>query len=128
VQTAYRDENELTYEPKVTIPRGRVRCTQFPFVLLTSNAEREFPPAFLRRCLRLDIKQPDDERLRQIVATQLDPQLAKDAEGLIQQFHNKREKEDGDRATDQLLNAVYLITQEKAPETLVDQLFLPLDK
>ena len=40
------------------IHRGHVRCRAFPLVLLTSNGEREFPPAFLRRCLRLDLKQP----------------------------------------------------------------------
>ena len=35
--------------------RGRVRCRAFPFVVLTSNGEREFPPAFLRRCVRLKL-------------------------------------------------------------------------
>lgn len=128
VQTAYRDDSEPTYQQTVTIPKGRVRCRQFPFVILTSNAEREFPPAFLRRCLRLDIQPPDVDRLRQIVATQLDGQLAKDAESLIQDFYNRRESGEGDRTTDQLLNAVYLITQEKAPAALIEHLFRPLDK
>jgi MoxR-like ATPase len=99
VQTAYRDETEPTYQPTADIKDGRVRCKQFPFVILTSNAEREFPPAFLRRCLRLDIQQPDPERLRQIVATQLDEQLAEEAKELIQEFYKKRESGGGDRAT-----------------------------
>lgn len=128
VQTAYRDKNEPTYQPTATINDGRVRCQQFPFVILTSNAEREFPPAFLRRCLRLDIQQPDSDRLRQIVATQLDEPLAEQAKDLIQDFYRKRESGGGDRATDQLLNAVYLVTQQKAPEGLIDQLFRPLDQ
>ncbi|MGJ3246009.1 MAG: AAA family ATPase [Elainellaceae cyanobacterium] len=128
VQTAYRDESEPAYQPTADIQGGRVRCKQFPFVVLTSNAEREFPPAFLRRCLRLDIQQPDPDRLRQIVATQLDEQLAEAAKDLIQEFYKKRESGGGDRATDQLLNAVYLITQEKAPAGLVEKLFRPLDK
>ncbi|MFM7424039.1 MAG: AAA family ATPase [Elainella sp.] len=132
VQTAYRDENEPNYRPTATIERGRVRCQQFPFVILTSNDEREFPPAFLRRCLRLDIQQPDLERLRQIVATQLAPDLAEQAEALIQAFFDKRREDSHDRATDQLLNAVYLITKEKAPEELTErllqQLFRPLDQ
>lgn len=128
VQTAYRDEQEPTYQKTVTIEGGRVRCKQFPFVILTSNAEREFPPAFLRRCLRLDIQQPDPDRLRQIVATQLDAKLAEEAKDLIEEFYKKRESGSGDRATDQLLNAVYLITQEKAPDGLIDKLFRPLDK
>jgi MoxR-like ATPase len=128
VQTAYRDEDEPTHEATVKIERGRVRCQQFPFVILTSNAEREFPPAFLRRCLRLDIEQPSEERLRQIVATQLDAKLAEAAKSLIGEFYKRRESGGGDRATDQLLNAVYLITQQKAPEGLIDKLFRPLDK
>ena len=45
--------------------RGRVRCRAFPFIVLTSNGEREFPPAFLRRCVRLDLHQPDDEHLEE---------------------------------------------------------------
>lgn len=128
VQTAYRDDSEATYQPMVEIEAGRVRCQQFPFVILTSNAEREFPPAFLRRCLRLDIQQPSEDRLRQIVETQLNADLAKAAKGLINRFYNERESGTGDRATDQLLNAVYLITQQKAPEGLIDKLFRPLDK
>jgi MoxR-like ATPase len=128
VQTAYRDETEPTYQPTIDIKGGRVQCKQFPFVILTSNAEREFPPAFLRRCLRLDIQQPDSERLRQIVATQLNEELAETAKDLIQEFYKKREIGGGDRATDQLLNAVYLITQEKAPDGLIEKLFRPLDK
>lgn len=128
VQTAYRDDLEATYQPTVEIPSGRVRCQKFPFVILTSNAEREFPPAFLRRCLRLDIQQPNADRLRQIVASQLDETLAEAARGLIDEFYKKRESGNGDRATDQLLNAVYLITQQKAPDGLIEQLFRPLDK
>ena len=44
----------MTSDPDahVEVHRGRVRCRAFPFVVLTSNGEREFPPAFLRRCLR----------------------------------------------------------------------------
>ncbi|MFD5977282.1 AAA family ATPase [Streptomyces bacillaris] len=51
--------------------RGRVRCREFPVVIITSNGEREFPPAFLRRCVRLDLPEPDEERLRDIVAAHI---------------------------------------------------------
>ena len=37
---------------------GRVTCAEFPFVVLTSNSERTFPSAFLRRCVRLEIPRP----------------------------------------------------------------------
>jgi MoxR-like ATPase len=43
-----------TYE----IPDGAVKCHQFPFVVLTSNGEREFPAPFLRRCIQLTIAEP----------------------------------------------------------------------
>ena len=33
--------------------------------------EREFPPAFLRRCLRLEIPNPQEEALKQIVQQHL---------------------------------------------------------
>ena len=129
VQTAYRDDREATYEQTVKIAKGRVRCKQFPFVILTSNGERDFPPAFLRRCLRLDIPQPTVERLQQIVKAQLQQEeLSKEAEDLIQQFFKSREQEGDLLATDQLLNAVYLLVKEKAPEELKKTLFRPLDK
>ena len=44
---------------QVTIEGGRITSGQFPFVVMTSNAEREFPPPFLRRCIRLRIDPPE---------------------------------------------------------------------
>lgn len=118
VKTAYRDRLEPDYpnQETTTIENGFVECTQFPFVIMTSNGEREFPPAFLRRCLRLDMGQPDDDRLRQIVETQLGENLRQQATDLIEDFRKRRDAGDGDLATDQLLNAVFLITQHKAPD------------
>ena len=46
---------------RFTIHDGHVRCAQFPFVVLTSNGERDFPAAFLRRCIRLRMPPPDVE-------------------------------------------------------------------
>ena len=118
VKTAYRDPLEQDYpkQEKTTIENGIVECTQFPLVIMTSNGEREFPPAFLRRCLRLDMGQPNDDRLRQIVGTQLGEDLREQAMDLIEYFRNRRDSGDGDLATDQLLNAVFLMTQHKAPD------------
>ncbi|MFG3025896.1 AAA family ATPase [Streptomyces sp. NPDC048254] len=42
---------------------GIVKCRAFPVVVITSNGEREFPPAFLRRCLRLRMPDPDRPQL-----------------------------------------------------------------
>jgi MoxR-like ATPase len=127
VQTAYTDETETTYKDvKVKIRKGRVRCQAFPFVILTSNGERDFPPPFLRRCLRLNIREPNREELERIITAHLSKKegkkqeiakqadnLLKQADSLIADFLKKREK--GELATDQLLNAVYLVTREHFP-------------
>jgi MoxR-like ATPase len=89
----------------VTVTRGRVRCRAFPFVVLTSNGEREFPPAFLRRCVRLRLRRPDRARLTEIVHAHLDTSAA-EAEPLISRFVERAAG--GELATDQLLNANYL--------------------
>ncbi|GIE32610.1 ATPase AAA [Actinoplanes italicus] len=94
---------------RVTVRDGRVRCREFPFVVMTSNGEREFPPAFLRRCIQLHLAQPDAERLRAIVGAHLGEEALAASEGLITDFLSRREH--GQLATDQLLNAVYLLHQ-----------------
>jgi MoxR-like ATPase len=93
---------------RIPIQHGRVSCHEFPFVILTSNGEREFPPAFLRRCLRLDIPVPDANKLAQIVQARLNPDqhMQETIDKLIHDFLSRRQG--GDIATDQLLNAVYL--------------------
>ena len=51
-------------------PGGRrpmLVCAAFPFILLTSNGDREFPPAFLRRCIQLHLREPSEEQLTQII-------------------------------------------------------------
>ncbi|MER5372049.1 MoxR family ATPase [Streptomyces sp. NPDC002553] len=89
----------------VPVTRGRVRCRAFPFVVLTSNGEREFPPAFLRRCVRLKLRRPDHEQLTEIVRAHLATPPG-EADHLITRFLNRAA--DGELATDQLLNALYL--------------------
>uniref|UniRef100_UPI0006E28DC2 AAA family ATPase n=1 Tax=Streptomyces atriruber TaxID=545121 RepID=UPI0006E28DC2 len=89
----------------VTVEKGRVRCRAFPFVVLTSNGEREFPPAFLRRCVTLRLRQPRDEHLEEIVRAHLGEPDAY-ARGLIARFLERGTG--GELATDQLLNAIYL--------------------
>ncbi|HEX2313225.1 MAG TPA: MoxR family ATPase [Thermomonospora sp.] len=99
---------------------GRVRCRAFPLVVMTSNGEREFPPAFLRRCVTLRLEQPDEGALREIVRAHLGD-LADTSDDLIRLFL-ERENE-GQLATDQLLHAVYL-TQAAARRGPVDRLTL----
>ena len=67
----YDNPASFQYQTKLFIPAdGWVRCptAAFPLVIMTSNGEREFPPAFLRRCLQLDMQLPDEDKLARIVA------------------------------------------------------------
>jgi MoxR-like ATPase len=100
---------------KVMIRGGRVRCSAFPFIVLTSNGERELPPAFLRRCLRLDILVPELDRLRQIVLAHLGESDPATVEAILANFLGRR---DSGRmlATDQLLNAIFLVARSRVPE------------
>ncbi|MGW3766992.1 AAA family ATPase [Actinomadura verrucosospora] len=98
---------------RVPVGRGRVQCTAFPLVVITSNGEREFPPAFLRRCVRLVIEPPSPEELAEIVEAHLGPAASAASADLIREFLDRREQ--GDLATDQLLNAVYLSTTGSRP-------------
>nr|WP_199296616.1 MoxR family ATPase [Leptolyngbya sp. FACHB-711] len=108
-----------TYDgAEAQVTAGLVRCYAFPLIILTSNGERDFPPAFLRRCLRLTIQDPDKSALTEIVRAHLGESVLEKAEPLIAQFVSKRQE--GDLAPDQLLNAVYLVTRKLSP-TETDQ-------
>ncbi|MEV5506649.1 AAA family ATPase [Streptomyces orinoci] len=99
-------------EGRAATERGWVRCAEFPVVVITSNGERDFPPAFLRRCVRLDLPEPDEERLRAIVRAHLgdgagtDTDAVEGLDELVRAFLSRRAS--GELATDQLLNAVFL--------------------
>lgn len=107
-------------QPTVPVKDGYIQCKAFPFVVLTSNGERELPPAFLRRCLRLTINEPDKKSLEQIVRAHLgetvDPQTVST---LIDKFIEKRDKVS--LSTDQLLNAVYIVNNGLREHTSVDK-------
>lgn len=92
---------------RAAITGGRVRAHAFPFILLTSNGERQFPPAFLRRCVRLELGPPSPERLARIVAAHLGEERAQRSVATIERF--LAERADGDLATDQLLNSIHVL-------------------
>jgi MoxR-like ATPase len=103
-------------EDRFTIYDGHVRCTQFPFVVLTSNGERDFPAAFLRRCVRLRMPAPDVELLTDIVTAHLGAAAAAQCDDMIQQFAAKAESTRA-LATDQLMNAIYIVTRAVTPDS-----------
>jgi MoxR-like ATPase len=106
-----------THDPDATvkIPEGRVRCNEFPIVVMTSNREREFPAAFHRRCIRVEMPQPTDVTAFQAMVrehfkhTKRD-KIADDQNVLDEILTFLDETNQQDRATDQLLNALHLLT------------------
>jgi MoxR-like ATPase len=122
-------------EDRIPIIEGRISATTFPFVLLTSNNERDLPPAFFRRCLRLNIPDPDKARLEKIVAAHMgmaDPNKPDGRTELIERYLKKQNN--GQLvATDQLLNALFLVTRGNIPvgperDRMVDALLKELDR
>ena len=98
--------NDLLWEldqMEFHIPETRetVRAKQRPIVIITSNAEKELPDAFLRRCIFHYIAFPDPEMMARIILT----------------HHPDTEQ----RLIDQVLEAFYLIRTvrelQKKPST-----------
>jgi len=102
-----------------TIKDGEVHCVAFPIIIMTSNGERDFPQAFKRRCLRVRMPDPNEDELREIIKAHLTDEYYQQhknkIDGLIKGYVPKT-GETLDLATDQLLNTVYLLTQEVKPE------------
>ncbi|MEU2617481.1 MoxR family ATPase [Streptomyces sp. NPDC007157] len=113
---------------KVRVRDGRVHCRAFPFVVLTSNGEREFPAPLMRRCIHLELGRPDHSRLATFVRAHLGDEAARAGDDLITHFLERSRSEL--LATDQLLNAIYLTDAAAPPsrDRLADLLIQRLDR
>jgi MoxR-like ATPase len=111
---------------KVPLEGGKVLCQSFPMILMTSNDERDFPPAFLRRCLQVKMPQPTEEDLITIVTAHLGEEIGQQVTDLISEFARSRDRETVSLATDQLLNAVFMRTHNAETEDLKALLFTSL--
>lgn len=107
----YREVKVHTADPggSATVEEGKVGCHAFPIIVMTSNGEREFPPAFLRRALRLEVRDPDIEQLAAMVANHMLDPRGEHRERLVQEFVEKSRGAQG-LPVDRLLDAVYLAT------------------
>jgi MoxR-like ATPase len=94
---------------RADVVAGRVACRAFPVVVMTSNGEREFPPAFLRRCVQLEIPDPSVEQLAAMVANHLLDPHGEHRDRLVHEFAAKS-RAAGGLPADRLLEAVYLAT------------------
>ncbi len=115
VNVPYRPRDEQS-PPTIELLNGRVRCVEFPIVLLTSNGERALPGPFLRRCLRLEIRPPDEAKLQKIIRSHFQElankkELPNEVLNLIRRVVDRRNNPTKREyvATDQLMNAVYLV-------------------
>lgn len=99
------------------VVRGKVACTEFPFIVMTSNEERDFPAAFLRRCIRFAMPPPSEDDIRRIVHAHMGMEVP--AAGPIAQMVKGFTDRLGARqslAIDQLLNAVFVLSGSDAPD------------
>lgn len=116
---------------RAPVQGGRVACTAFPFIVLTSNGERDFPAALLRRCIQLELDAPGEEQLVAMVEAHLGREAVDDGGDLIRRFLSR--DPGAVIAADQLLNALYLTQHAPAAERLsrerlAEMLMQPLDR
>ncbi len=105
-----------------------VRARHRPIVIITSNAEKELPDAFLRRCVFHYIAFPDRERMRKIVDVHLPGLPEKLLDNAFQRFYGLR-KLDGIRkkpSTSELVDWLSVLARAGiAPEDLTARFPFP---
>ncbi|MEU2851795.1 MoxR family ATPase [Streptomyces syringium] len=116
---------------RVVVRGGRVRCRAFPFIVITSNGERDFPPALLRRCLPLELGRPTDGRIAALVQAHFGAGEDERNAELIDRFLEGTAQGDLLPA-DQLLNAIFLTQQAGSSaavrQQLAELLMRPIDQ
>ena len=65
-----------------------------PIVIITSNAEKELPDAFLRRCIFHYIEFPDEEKMRDIIKVHYGGIDGKLVDSVCEAFYKLREMDD----------------------------------
>ncbi len=125
---------------RAQIRRGRVQCHAFPIVVMTSNRERDFPAAFHRRCIRVEMPTPTDPAtLLDVVSSHFKKEWGEnawnEAEILKQINAFLDDNSQRDRAIDQLLHALHILGgpeqgkhDAKQTERLQKILFKPLSE
>ena len=103
---------------------GKIECQgDFPIILMTSNGERDFPPAFLRRCISVNISLPDNKEEQVKLLTKMvlghfddntfideaDNKLKERLTDLVSIFVDLKVDDGILLSNDQLLNAAFLV-------------------
>lgn len=71
-----------------------IRTKRRPIVIITSNAEKELPDAFLRRCIFHYIEFPDKEKMKEIVKVHYGDMNAALLEQAMEAFYKIRQMKD----------------------------------
>ena len=109
---------------------GIVKCQEdFPIIVMTSNGEKDFPPAFLRRCISIEIKLPNDktkqiEALKKMVKSHFSDEKieTKEVIELIETFVDLKTGDENRRlSNDQLLNAIFILLNGKASKEIISK-------
>jgi MoxR-like ATPase len=111
------DLREWKSDKTHTVEHGRVQCSEFPFIVMTSNGEQELPAPFLRRCIRYTMPVPTADMLREVIRGWLDIQVPETGElaDLLSSFI-RRVNAGETIAIDQLLSTIHLIRGDDAPQ------------
>jgi MoxR-like ATPase len=103
-------------DESIEVRGGEITFTEYPFVIMTSNGERDFPAPFLRRCVQCELREPNESELQEIVAAHFaDLVLGDDISKIVSEFVGMRSSVT--LATDQLLNAVHLLLSSDKPHS-----------
>ncbi|MGV9312131.1 AAA family ATPase [Streptomyces sp. NPDC003691] len=89
---------------------GHIQCTEFPFIVMTSNGEQDMPAPLLRRCVRFTMPKPDTAFVTRVVRAHLGPDTGADdpAAALVNDYV-QRVAAGGSVAIDQLLSTLHLL-------------------
>lgn len=102
-----------------------IKTKHRPIVIITSNAEKELPDAFLRRCIFHYIEFPDAEKMEEIIKVHFDDVDANLCEKAMEAFYEIREMRDVQKkpSTSELLDWLQaLIISGVDAETIKDKI------
>ena len=105
-----------TDDERLRVESGQITTWHHPVVVITSNGEREFPEAFKRRCVQLELKVPSTEHLIEIAKSHLG-ELSDEVLTILKEGEGSRE------STDVFLQSLFLHKEFDQPFSEVfDQL------
>lgn len=124
---------EVLSDFQVTVPEiGTLRAKHLPFVVLTSNNNREMSDALKRRCLHLYLDYPDPQREMEIIKLKVPGVGEKLAEEVVQLLHRFRKldlkKRPSISETLDWVKALTLLNIKRLDEKLVEETLSALVK